>query len=177
MMKTIILLTNTAQHQSPIAKLLLEHNPDLRFYGALNDGDLVGIEPDVLREARLVSFANDIAVPEKMLLQLGYDAYKFHAVPLRYLGLLPAPDEEDDAHCVSAIAQSMTIWPDTRKVVGLETLTIPKTTVDAERERLIFARVAHLFWRMASLIACNVVDLPSVIDHHGSQRHAFALPN
>ncbi|MBR0706955.1 hypothetical protein [Bradyrhizobium liaoningense] len=177
MMKTIILLTSTVQHQAPIARLLLEHNPELRVCCARNERDLTSIEPDVLREARLVSFATDIAVPEKILLQLGYDAYKFHAVPLRYLGLLPPPADEDDADCISAIAQSMAIWPDARKIVGLETLTISNTTAEVERERLIFARIAHLFWRMASLIACNVVDLPGVIDHRASQRPAFALPN
>lgn len=128
----------------------------------------------MLRDARLVSFANDIAVPEKFLLQLGYGAYRFYLAPSQYPGLLPASDEiEDDVCCFSAIAQSMTIWPDFRKVVGLETVTVPT----AERERMVFSRLAHLFRRMSGLISGEATDLPSVIEACGSQRPTFAMMN
>lgn len=176
-MKTIILLTNNVQPQQPIANLLREHNSSLRFCSALSARDLTAIAPTVLREARLVSFANDIAVPEKVLLQLGYSAYRFYSAPVQYPGLEPAPEEnEEDTCCFSAIAQSMTIWPDSRKVVGLETFTIPEGTAAAERERLVFARLAQLFWRMSSLIACKAAALPSV-DGSESQRPALAVMN
>ncbi|QPF93187.1 hypothetical protein [Bradyrhizobium commune] len=178
MLKTIILLTDTVQQQQPLANLLREHNRELAFCSALRAQDLSAIEPDVLSEARLVSFAADVAVPEKFLLQLGYGAYKFYAAPTQFPGLPPAPDESDeDPPCYSVIAQSMMIWPDFKKVVGLETVTIPGGTAPAERERLVFSRLAHLFWRMSGMIAGEVIDLPGIIGSNEGQRPTLAMMN
>ncbi|QIP02381.1 hypothetical protein [Bradyrhizobium symbiodeficiens] len=178
MLKTIILLTDTVQQQQPLANLLREHRRDLSFCSALRASDLSAIDPDVLSEARLVSFAADVAVPEKFLLKLGYGAYKFYAAPTQYPGLPPAPDESaDDPRCYSVIAQSMTIWPDFKKVVGLETVTIPEGTVAAERERMVFSRLAHLFWEMSHMIAGEATDLPGIIGSGESQRPTAAMMN
>jgi hypothetical protein len=178
MLKTIILLTDTVQQQQPLANLLREHRRDLSFCSALRALDLSAINPDVLSEARLVSFAADVAVPEKFLLKLGYGAYKFYATPTQYPGLPPAPDEsDDDPRCYSVIAQSMTIWPDFKKVVGLETVTIPEGTVAAERERMVFSRLAHLFWEMSHMIAGEATDLPEIIGSGESQRPSAAMMN
>lgn len=176
MLKTIILLTHTVQQQRPLANLLREYNPDLAFCSALRAQDLDAIAPEILRDARLVSFANDIPVSEKFLLQLGYGAYKFHVAPVQYPGLPASPDDSDDPRCFSAIAQSITIWPDCRRVVGLETVTVPDDTAPMERERLIFARLAHLFWRMSALIATDATELPGIIDGAES-RPTFAQMN
>ncbi|WP_441238091.1 hypothetical protein [Bradyrhizobium sp. 930_D9_N1_4] len=178
MLKTIILLTDTVQQQQPLANLLREHNRDLAFCSALRASDLGAIDPDVLSEARLVSFAADIAVSEKFLFRLGYGAYKFYAAPTQYPGLPSAPAEsDDDPHCYSVIAQSMTIWPDFKKVVGLETVTIPNGSVPAERERLVFSRLAHLFWQMSGMIAGEAMDIPGIIGSGESQRPTFAMMN
>lgn len=178
MLKTIILLTDTVQQQQPLANLLREHNRDLAFCSALRAQDLGAITPELLSEARLVSFAADVAVPEKLLLQLGYGAYKFYAAPTQFPGLPSAPDESDeDPRCYSVIAQSMTIWPDFKKVVGLETVTIPDGTVPAERERLVFSRLAHLFWGMSHMIAGEATDLPAIIGSGESQRPTLAMMN
>jgi hypothetical protein len=178
MLKTIILLTDTVQQQQPLANLLREHNRELGFCSALRASDLSAIDRGVLSEARLVSFAADVAVSEKFLLQLGYGAYKFYAAPVQYPGLPVAPDEsEDDPRCYSVIAQSMTIWPDFKKVVGLETVTIPDGTVAAERERLVFSRLAHLFWRISGMIAGEITDLPGIIESSEGQRPTLAMMN
>lgn len=178
MLKTIILLTDTVQQQQPLATLLREHNRNLAFCSALRASDLGAIDPDVLSEARLVSFAANVAVPEKFLLQLGYGAYKFHAAPVQYPGLSPAPDDcDEDPRCYSVIAQSMTIWPDFKKVVGLETVTIPDGTVPAERERLVFSRLAHLFWGMSQMIAGEVTDLPGITAASESQHPTLGMMN
>lgn len=178
MLKTIILLTDTVQQQQPLANLLREHNRELAFCSALRAEDLGAIEPEVLTGARLVSFAANVAVPEKFLLGLGYGAYKFYAAATQYPGLPPAPDESDeDSRCYSVIAQSMMIWPDFKKVVGLETVTIPDGTVAAERERLVFSRLAHLFWRMSDMIAGGAVELPGIIGSNDGRRPALSMLN
>ena len=178
MLKTIILLTDNVQQQQPLANLLREHNRELAFCSALRAQDLSAIDPEVLSEARLVSFAADVAVPEKFLLQLGYGAYKFYAAAMQYPELPPAPDDGDEAsNCYSVIAQSMMIWPDFKIVVGLETVTIPDGTATAERERLVFTRLAHLFWRMSIMIAGEVTDLPGIIGSVESERPTLAMMN
>ncbi|WP_448045434.1 hypothetical protein [Bradyrhizobium liaoningense] len=178
MLKTIILLTDTVQQQPPLANLLREHNRGLTFCSALRASDLSAIETDVLSEARLVSFAAEVAVPEKFLLRLGYGAYKFYVAPTQYPGLPPAPDESDeDPRCYSVIAQSMMIWPDFKKVVGLETVTIPDGTVAAERERMVFSRLAYLFWQMSGMIAGEATDLPGIIESSENRRPAPAMMN
>src|SRR5437879_2244974 len=104
MLKTIILLTDPVQQQQPLANLLREHHRELAFCSALRAQDLAAVEPDLLSEARLVSFAADVAVSEKFLLQLGYGAYKFYAAPVQYPGFPPAADEsDDDPRCYSVI--------------------------------------------------------------------------
>jgi hypothetical protein len=178
MLKTIILLTDTVQQQQPLANLLREHNSELAFCSALRAQDLSAIDPEILSEARLVSFAADVAVPEKFLLQLGYGAYKFYAAATQYPGLPPAPDESDAVpNCYSVIAQSMMIWPDFKKVVGLETVTIPDGTAPAERERQVFTRLANLFWRMSDMIAGGAEELPGIIGANDSQRPALSMMN
>ncbi|MCP3374115.1 hypothetical protein [Bradyrhizobium cajani] len=125
-----------------------------------------------------MSFAADVAVSERFLLQLGYGAYKFYAAPVQYPGLPPAPDQsDDDPRCYSVIAQSMTIWPDFKKVVGLETVTIPDGTIAAERERLVFSRLAHLVWQMSGMIAGEATDLPGIIESSEYQRPTLAMMN
>jgi len=178
MLKTIILLTDTVQQQQPLATPLREHNRGLTFCSALRASDLGAIEADVLGDARLVSFAADVAVPEKFLLRLGYGAYKFYVAPTQYPGLPPAPDEcDEDPRCYSVIAQSMMIWPDFKKVVGLETVTIPDGTVAAERERIVFSRLAYLFWQMSGMIAGEAAALPGIIESSEGRRPALAMMN
>src|SRR6266702_6279003 len=178
MLKTIILLTDAVQQQQPLANLLREHHRELAFCSALRASDLSAIDPDVLSEARLVSFANDVAVSEKFLLQLRYGAYKFYAAPVQYPGLPPAPDESDeDPRCYSVLAQSMTIWPDFKKIVGLETVTIPDGTVPAERDLLVFSRLADLFWQMSGMIAGEATDLPGIMGSSESRRPTLAMMN
>ena len=178
MPKTIVLLTDTVQQQRPLANLLREHNPDLAFASALSAQNLSAISPHILRNARLVSFANNVAVSETILLQLGYGAYKFYVAPAQYPGLPPASNEEDgDAPCFSAIAQSLTIWPDSTRVVGLETVTVPEGTKQAERDRIMFSRLAYLFLQLSSRIACDASDLPAVIEVGNNRRPTFAMMN
>lgn len=155
MLKTIILLTGDLLQQRAIANLLREHNPELSFCSGFRAADLAATEPETLHKARLISFANDAILPQTLLLQLGHGAYRFYAAPEQYPGLPPAPDEcEEDACCFSVIAQSMLIWPENNKVVGLETFTVPQDADFASRDRLVLARLAHLFWRMSPTIAC-----------------------
>src|SRR6185295_19884723 len=108
MLKTIILLTGNTQQQRALAALLLEHNPDLSFRCALTPDDLTGIEPDVLRHGRLVSFTSGVIVSGGMLRQLGHGAYNFHPGPPQYPGWAPAHFAlYDNARTFGATAHAM----------------------------------------------------------------------
>lgn len=76
-MKTIILLTGVASQQFALTELLKAHNPALSFRCAVTADDLAAIEPEVLRDARLLAFTTSVIVPESMLAALGHGAYNF----------------------------------------------------------------------------------------------------
>jgi len=163
MLKTIILLTGNTQQQRALAALLLEHNPDLSFRCALTPDDLTGIEPDVLRHGRLVSFTSGVIVPGGMLRQLGHGAYNFHPGPPQYPGWAPAHFAlYDNARTFGATAHAMVARVDSGPIVGVEPFEIPENIGVRELEQIAFERLAHLFWRMSREIACEPGALPEL---------------
>src|SRR5258708_34349403 len=88
-MKTIILLIGTAGQRLALTKLLTEHNPALSFRCVLTLEELTAIEPEVLRDARLVAFTSGVIVPRPMLAALAHGAYNFHPGPPDYPGWAP----------------------------------------------------------------------------------------
>jgi len=161
MLKTIILLTSTTQQHAALAALLREHNPDLSFRCALTLDDLRGLEPDVLRHARLVSFTSGVIVPGAVLGQLGHGAYNFHPGPPQYPGWAPAHFAlYDNARSFGATAHAMEVRVDSGPIVGVETFAIPENIDVRQLEQIAFEQLAHLFWRMSREIACEPGALP-----------------
>jgi methionyl-tRNA formyltransferase len=160
-MKTIILLTGNTQQHRALAALLREHNPDLSFHCALTLDELTGLESDVLRHARLVSFTSGNIVPGAVLRQLGHGAYNFHPGPPQYPGWAPAHFAlYDDARSFGATAHAMELRVDSGPIVGVESFAIPENIGVRELEQLAFERLAHLFWRLSREIACEPGALP-----------------
>ncbi len=118
-MKTIILLTGVASQQFALTELLKAHNPALSFRCAVTAEDLAAIEPEVLRDARLLAFTTGVIVPESILAALGHGAYNFHPGPPQYPGWAPAHFAlYDGARIFGAVAHVMVcagrFWPDRR---------------------------------------------------------------
>jgi methionyl-tRNA formyltransferase len=159
-MKTIILLIGTAGQQLALTKLLLEHNPALSFRIALTLEELAAIEPEVLRDARLVAFTSGVIVPRPILAALGYGAYNFHPGPPDYPGWAPAHFAlYDGARTFGATAHVMTARVDSGPIIGTETFVIPENIGVRELEQIAFVRLAHLFWRLSRSIACEAGPL------------------
>jgi methionyl-tRNA formyltransferase len=159
-MKTIILLIGTAGQQLALTRLLLEHNPALSFRIALTLDELTAIEPEVLRDARLVAFTSGVIVPPSMLAALGYGAYNFHPGPPDYPGWAPAHFAlYDGARTFGATAHLMTTRVDSGPIIGTESFIIPDNVSVRELEQIAFVRLAHLFWRLSRSIACEVGQL------------------
>jgi methionyl-tRNA formyltransferase len=155
MPNTIILLTGSTQQQRALAALLSEHNPALAFRFALTLDDLVGIELEVMRGARLVSFTSGVIVPAAMLEQLGHGAYNFHPGPPHYPGWAPAHFAlYENARTFGATAHAMAARVDSGPIVGVDLFAIPEAIAVRELEQLAFVQLAHLFWRMSRDIAC-----------------------
>jgi len=163
MPNTIILLTGSTQQQRALAALLSEHNPALSFRFALTLDDLAGIEQEVMRNARLVSFTSGVIVPKAMLAQLGHGAYNFHPGPPHYPGWAPAHFAlYENARTFGATAHAMAARVDCGPIVGVDLFAIPEAIAVRELEQLAFVQLAHLFWRMSRDIACAPGALPAL---------------
>ena len=163
MPNTIILLTGSTQQQRALAALLSEHNPALSFRFALTLDDLAGIEQEVMRNARLVSFTSGVVVPAAMLEQLGHGAYNFHPGPPHYPGWAPAHFAlYENARTFGATAHAMAARVDCGPIVGVDLFAIPEAIAVRELEHLAFVRLAHLFWHMSRDLACAPAPLPAL---------------
>ncbi len=162
-MKTIILLIGTAGQQLALTKLLREHNPALSFRCVLTREELTAVEPEVLREARLVAFTSGVIVPRSILAALGYGAYNFHPGPPDYPGWAPAHFAlYDGARTFGATAHVMTRRVDSGPILGTESFIIPDNVSVRELEQIAFVRLAYLFWRLSRVIACETGPLPTL---------------
>lgn len=163
-MKTIILLTGVADQQMALSALLREHNPALAFRGATTAEELAAIEPEVLRDARLLSFTTSVIAPESTLAALGYGAYNFHPGPPQYPGWAPAHFAlYDGARMFGATAHAMAKHVDSGPIIGVESFIIPDKISVRGLEQVAYVRLAHLFWRMSRDLACDpspLAELP-----------------
>jgi methionyl-tRNA formyltransferase len=162
-MKTIILLIGTAGQQLALTTLLAEHNPALSFRCVLTLDELAAIEPEIIREARLVAFTSGVIVPSYILDAVGFGAYNFHPGPPDYPGWAPAHFAlYNGARVFGATAHVMTARVDSGQIIGTESFIIPDNVSVRELEQIAFVRLAHLFWSLSRGIACNTGALPPV---------------
>ncbi|MGF6306722.1 methionyl-tRNA formyltransferase [Bradyrhizobium sp. i1.8.4] len=153
-MKTIILLTGVESQQFALTELLKAHNPALSFRCAVTAEDLAAIEPEVLREARLLAFTTSVVVPGHILAALGHGAYNFHPGPPQYPGWAPAHFAlYDGARTFGATAHAMAARVDSGPIVGVESFIIPDKISVRGLEQIAYVRLAHLFWRMSRDLA------------------------
>jgi methionyl-tRNA formyltransferase len=163
MLRTIILLTGAVSQQHVLSALLRAHNPSLSFCCAVTPSDLAAIEPDMLRDGRLVAFTTGVIVPHSMLKALGHGAYNFHPGPPQYPGWAPAHFAlYDGARGFGATAHAITARVDAGPIVGVEFFAIPDQIGVRELEVLAFVRLAYLFWRMSKDLACEPGPLPAL---------------
>ena len=116
--------------------------------------DVAAIEPEVLREARLLAFTTSVIVPESILAALGHGAYNFHPGPPQYPGWAPAHFAlYDGARTFGATAHVMAARVDSGPIVGVESFIIPDKISVRGLEQIAYVRLAHLFWRMSRDLA------------------------
>lgn len=161
MLKTVILLTATVHQQRALGQLLRTHNPALSFRLARTLDELVTIEPQVLRDARLVAFTTGVIVPRGFLEALGHGAYNFHPGPPYYPGWAPAHFAlYDGASTFGATMHVMAPRVDSGPITGVESFLIPEGASVRDLEQIAYIRLGYLFWRKARELACSSDPLP-----------------
>jgi methionyl-tRNA formyltransferase len=159
---TTILLAG--QREQPLlASILQNHNPLLTARFVLTLSDVRALEPELLRRARLVAFTTDVIVPPDILDHLGFGAYNFHPGPPHFSGWAPALFAvHHHATEFGVTAHMMAQRVDEGPIVGVELFRIPSDIDLHSLEELACVRLAHLFWRLAKLLATQIEPLPEL---------------
>jgi methionyl-tRNA formyltransferase len=161
MLKEILLLIGQPSQQVALTRLLHAHNPALSFRCVVTAEEMHAINPDSLRDTRLLAFTSGTIVPRHILKRLGHGAYNFHPGPPTYAGWAPAHFAlYDGAKEFGATAHEMTDRVDAGPIVGIETFPIPEDIGIRELEKIAYVRLAYLFWRLARQLATHADPLP-----------------
>jgi methionyl-tRNA formyltransferase len=172
MFDTIILLCGEAE-QSVLPHALRGHNPHLAVIVVSSPADLVALDSDVLRRARLIAFATPIIVPSAILDRIGYGAFNFHPGPPEYPGWAPAHFAlYDRATEFGATAHVMVEQVDAGPIVEVARFAVPADISVLGLEGLAYAHLARLFWQIAKPLATDPAPLPSLPIEWGAKKYS-----
>src|SRR4029079_998386 len=153
MFDTIVLLTGPVE-QVALASVLRGHRPQLGIYPVTASEDLLGIDAGLLRRARLIAFSSAVIVPPGILSALGFGAYNFHPGPPEYPGWAPAHFAlYEGAAEFGATAHAMAERVDSGPIVAVSRFTIPSDMDVVALERLTYAHLARMYWRLGKQLA------------------------
>jgi methionyl-tRNA formyltransferase len=170
LLDTILLLAGPME-QPVLTATFKGHNPGLTVLPVANLAELLGIEPEIFRRARLVAYASPIIVPPQILDQLGYGAYNFHPGPPDYPGLAPAQFAiYHDAANFGATAHLIVEKVDAGPIVGVELFPTPPGISVIELEWLAYRHMAHIFWELAKALATQAEPLPRLPIHWSGEK-------
>jgi len=171
MFDTVILLAGAAE-RAVLPSVLLGHNPLLTVMPVETSAELTALGPDLLRRARLVAYVTPVIVPQAILAQLGYGAFNFHPGPPGYPGWAPAHFAlYHQATEFGATAHVMIEEVDAGPIVEVEMFAIPADISVLGLEGMAYARLAHLFWRMAKWLALKPESPPALPLRWGEKKY------
>ncbi len=149
MLDTIILLTGAVE-QPFLRAILRSHSPALRIRVVATAEEVMALEPQVLRHARLVAFCTDVVVPARVLDQVAFGAYNFHPGSPRFPGWGCAHFAiHQRAKEFGATAHLMLEKVDAGPIVGVELFDVPPGAGVPDLEALAYAFLAQMFRRLA----------------------------
>jgi methionyl-tRNA formyltransferase len=149
MLDTIILLTGAVE-QPVLGAILRSHNPALRIRAAATPDEVMALEPQDLRRARLVAFCTDVVVPPRVLDQVAFGAYNFHPGSPRFPGWGCAHFAiHQRAKEFGATAHLMLEKVDAGPIVGVELFDVPPGASVPDLEERAYAFLAQMFRRLA----------------------------
>jgi methionyl-tRNA formyltransferase len=153
MLDTIILLTGAVE-QPVLGSVLQGHNPALGIRPVATLAEVMAIEPEALRRARLIAFSTDVVVPLQVLDRVAFGAYNFHPGSPRFPGWGCARFAiHQGATEFGATAHLMIEKVDAGPIVGVELFDVPPGIGALDLEELAYAFLARLFRRLAPELA------------------------
>ena len=169
MLDTIILLTGTVE-QPVLGAILRSHNPALRILAVATAAEVMGLEPQLLRRARLIAFCTDVVVPLRVLDQLAFGAYNFHPGSPAFPGWGCAFFAvHQRARQFGATAHLMAEKVDAGPIVGVELFDVPPGAGVPALEELAYAFLAQMFRRLAAQLVRSTPLAPLPIGWSGEK--------
>lgn len=160
MLESLVLLTDAAE-QVALSRILRNFRPDLAIWPVADIGELRGIEPALLRNARLVAFASGAIVPADLLARFGYGAFNFHPGPPNYPGWAPAHFAlYDRADTFGVTFHVMAERVDSGAILDVVSFPIPRGCALLGLGELAYAHLLQLFEVWAEQLATEPSLLP-----------------
>src|ERR1700737_238198 len=170
MFDIILLLTDYGIEQPFLAEWLLAKNPALTIISVFTLAQLRGLDPDILRRARLIAFAASTIVPSSILAQLRYGAYNFHPGPPEYPGWRPGLLALADGSTQFGVTvHAMTEVVDAGPIAQVGRFEIKRGDSIAALEKRSFVHLARMFRALSKALATQAEPLP-VVPIHWSPR-------
>lgn len=172
MFDTIILLAGEAE-QAVMPQVLRAHNPLLTVIPVATAANLAGVCSDVLERARLIAFVTPEIVSTSILSRLGHGALNFHPGPPSYPGWAPSHFAlYERAREFGATVHVMVGQVDAGPIIDIALFPIPDDITVPGLERLAYAHLAQLFWRMAKSLATDPQLPPAIPVSWGSRKYS-----
>ncbi|WP_045010140.1 formyltransferase family protein [Bradyrhizobium sp. LTSP849] len=160
MLDSLVLLTDAAE-QVALSRILRNFRPDLAIWPVADIGELRGIEPELLRNARLVAFASGAIVPADLLARFGYGAFNFHPGPPNYPGWAPAHFAlYDRADTFGVTFHVMAERVDSGTILDAVSFPIPQGCALLGLGELAYAHLLQLFEVWAEQLAAEPSLVP-----------------
>jgi len=160
-MQSLILLSSGLL-AAPLADALRRFNPGLLIVCVGDREELRNAFETAGRFDRLVAFCTDTIVPAPLLASLAGPAYNLHPAPPDYPGSHPASFAiYEGVTRFGATAHEMIERVDAGPIVDVEWFDVPPGTGVLALEDRAGEAAAHLFWRLAPMLADCSRRLPT----------------
>ncbi|MBI3515762.1 MAG: methionyl-tRNA formyltransferase [Proteobacteria bacterium] len=160
MAECLLLLCDT-ELAGPLSEALRRHNPGLLIVCAHTRDDLDNAVATAGPFDRLIGFCTETIVPAPVLAGLSGPAYNFHPASPDYPGSHPASFAlYDGVTRFAATAHEMAPKVDSGPIIDIEWFDVPPTCGVLALEDRAGEAAAHLFWRLAPLLAHCGQPLP-----------------
>ena len=133
------------------------------------------VSEDLFQHARLISFLNDVIIPDFILKKISYGAYNFHPGSPDYPGHAPysfALYENEKTHSVTL--HEMLAKVDAGRIVAVDSFPIPNACTQSTLVKLSIDAAAAMLSRLAPQLVCSeTLDVSEI--SWGSQKNTKAL--
>jgi methionyl-tRNA formyltransferase len=174
MFEAILVICPKPFHQA-ITAILQQAHSALNIQCIETKVDLMLLSADLFQHARLISFLNDVIIPDFILKKISYGAYNFHPGSPSYPGHAPysfALYENEKTHSVTL--HEMLAKVDAGRIVAVDSFPIPNACTQSTLVKLSIDAAAAMLSRLAPQLVCSeALDVSEI--SWGTQKNTKAL--